>query len=112
MTINKSQPVCPYPQGSRPARQASRPAESRSHNSRSLGDQPPLQQLSNTTEYKNVLARLTSNKPIHSYMQAETKEMVIWFIFSTKQHFIRNSNRLKAVLANLFLIVEITARQQ
>ena len=92
MAINKSQPVCPYPQGNRPGRQASRPAESRSHNSQSLGDQPPLQQLSNATEYKIVLARLTDNKPIHSYMQAESKEKAIGFNFSAQ------SNILFAIL--------------
>ena len=91
MAINKSQPVCPYPQGNRPDHQASRPRRTQSHNGYPLGDQPPLQQLSNAIEYKIVLARLTNNKPIHSYMQAESKEKAIGFIFSTKQYFICNS---------------------
>ena len=34
---------------------------------------------------KIVLARLTDNKPIHSYMQLDSKEKAIGFIFSIKQ---------------------------
>ena len=63
MAKQKSQPVCLQPTrlSDRAAKLVAK-EEARLTKVNPIGDQPPLQQLSNANEYKNVLARLTSNK--------------------------------------------------